>query len=801
MVIEKTEANALGIGSYGAVYRAKIGQLPCAAKILHPTLFHVGDPGSDRIRTLFERECRVLRRIRHPHVIQYIKSFQDEASQLPILLMELMDESLTHYLESLPTPVPHHIQLNISHDVALALEFLHSIGVLHRDLSGNNVLLIAGKRAKVTDFGMAKILDGNVHMTPATFCPGTMAYMPPEAFHVEPKYTEKLDCFSAGVVYLQILTRKFPNPGDRVRPVFNDARYPTGIEVRIPERERRHDDIVLVSPDNPLLHIALDCIHDEARLRPAATEVCARIEALKSTSWSEYVSEQERLEREGGGGGGRRGRGRLTTGDSSNEGEDEEERGVVAERARELETQLGDTQELLQVYQSQCEIVQAQLSSRESDIEDLRREVAKVRKQHAQTVTNLKASLGEKQEKLEDGRYELERAEQNLSEKGSKISDLERQLCQYRTTDFQYQQDREMLSLPVHRLLMPPTSNIKQRALSASDIPSLPGLSTPPPSPDLQWRSYGTARNIEGYSSAVRDTTAFFTDGTSVIVFNTVTGDWTTLPPCPKHSFAVCIVGGLLTAVGGYSEKEGGYSRSLLSLSGGTGGHGGGGGGGGGRVWQETYPSMRYGRTSPSVVSTASLLVVAGGHGSEESGRSVELLDMSTMIWSTATPLPFSIWRASAVTCGNRLYIAGGVREGRPLGCHDVLYCSLSDLQGLSSNSPSSHTHHKKLLPFRLLLSSHKVWHTTAKLPTLQSTLVALQGRMYAVGGQGSLDNTPVSDVHSYSVSTNVWSQSSHMTQPRSRCFAVVVPGNRVMVLGGSVEPYTMTDSIEMAQF
>ena len=69
--------------------------------------------------------------------------------------MELMDESLTKFLERPEStgPLPYHSQLNICHDVALALAYLHSNGIIHRDLSSNNVLLIGeGSRAKVTDF-------------------------------------------------------------------------------------------------------------------------------------------------------------------------------------------------------------------------------------------------------------------------------------------------------------------------------------------------------------------------------------------------------------------------------------------------------------------------------------------------------------------------------------------------------------------------------------------------------------------------------------------------------------------------
>ena len=112
-------------------------------------------------------------------------------------------------------PHPYHIQLNIGQDVALALAYLHSNGIIHRDLSSNNVLLIGeGTRAKVTDFGMSTLIGMNPRMTPLTMCPGTAAYMPPEALIMPPQYSSKLDCFSHGVLTIQMVTRQFPNPGD-----------------------------------------------------------------------------------------------------------------------------------------------------------------------------------------------------------------------------------------------------------------------------------------------------------------------------------------------------------------------------------------------------------------------------------------------------------------------------------------------------------------------------------------------------------------------------------------------------------
>ena len=129
---------SLGIGSYGAVYKAECDDLLCAAKIIHPTLFdqtalHQIAPQREHRLPIrrFEQECEFMNAIRHPNIVQYLGMFQDTETRLPVLLMELMDDSLTHFLESSPQPIAYHIQVNICHDITLALSFLHSNNIVH----------------------------------------------------------------------------------------------------------------------------------------------------------------------------------------------------------------------------------------------------------------------------------------------------------------------------------------------------------------------------------------------------------------------------------------------------------------------------------------------------------------------------------------------------------------------------------------------------------------------------------------------------------------------------------------------
>ena len=281
--VQLIKTEPLGTGSYGAVYKAMCDNLLCAGKILHPTLFQSSDPGAMTIIKQFQQECSVLSAIRHPSIVQYLGSYQDLETQLPVLLMELMDDNLTRFLERSEGSLPYHVQVNISHDIVLALAYLHSNDIIHRDLSSNNVLMTgAGNRAKVTDFGMAKLFNINrATMTPLTMCPGTLPYMSPESLDDPPVYTKKLDTFSFGVLNIQIITRQFPDPGPRTKKIQDPHDPKRRLQEVVLETERRKSHIDLIDATHPLLPIATDCLSYNEEDRPSAQELCHRLAALK----------------------------------------------------------------------------------------------------------------------------------------------------------------------------------------------------------------------------------------------------------------------------------------------------------------------------------------------------------------------------------------------------------------------------------------------------------------------------------------------------------------------------------------
>ncbi len=277
-----TYSTVLGRGAFATVYKAKCGLLPCAAKILHAIFTE--DPAMKALIEKFYQECEHLKNIKHPNIVQYLGVCREPDTQQPVLLMEMLEQSLTHFLERSDAPLLRHVELSICHDVALALEYLHSVKIVHRDLSSNNVLLIGpGSRAKVSDFGMSRVIDTSKtkYTTPLSMAPGTVVYMPHEALGANPKYTEKIDCFSFGVLSIQIMTRQFPNPTDRFKEIESPFSPVGTATIPVLETECRKEHIDMISKSDPLLGIALDCLSLRKDQRPSAQELCRRVENLK----------------------------------------------------------------------------------------------------------------------------------------------------------------------------------------------------------------------------------------------------------------------------------------------------------------------------------------------------------------------------------------------------------------------------------------------------------------------------------------------------------------------------------------
>ena len=267
----------IGVGSFGSVYKAMCDDLLCAAKKIHTALVGPSNsiPNRKNLRIsirVFEAQFKFLQELRHPNIVQYLGMYCEPSSpHQPVLLMELMEKSLTHYLERATGSIPYRTQVSICFDIARALSYLHVNEVLHGKLSCNNVLLSGETcRAKLSDLGMADSLN---------FIVGTSVYdsMPPESFDAQYKYSASGDMFSFGVIIVQIITREFPTPSNKFQHIQEGNRQ---IRVCISEIDRRKNHLSRIEQDHPLLPITLSCLQDNDRDRPTASGFCRELASV-----------------------------------------------------------------------------------------------------------------------------------------------------------------------------------------------------------------------------------------------------------------------------------------------------------------------------------------------------------------------------------------------------------------------------------------------------------------------------------------------------------------------------------------
>ena len=254
---------AIGSGAFGSVFKGRMGGQPCAVKVLHPhallLVSSLETPVQQEALKRFLEECKVLERYKHPNVVRHLSSRIDPRSNLPVLVMELMDESLTRFLEKPSTALSLLTEASLSFDIASALQFLHSENIVHRDLCSDNVLLLHTDQiptAKISDFGMSRILDPDECRTLTTLG-HREGHLPPEAREIaSKKYGPSLDIFSFGVVVVQVVTKssKIARAADR------DAL------------------VKQIKATHPLCSLVHDCIQDEKEKRPNAKDVCRDLE-------------------------------------------------------------------------------------------------------------------------------------------------------------------------------------------------------------------------------------------------------------------------------------------------------------------------------------------------------------------------------------------------------------------------------------------------------------------------------------------------------------------------------------------
>ena len=820
--IELYKSQSLGSGSYGGVCRAKCDGLLCAAKIMHPTLFDLHDPGAASYLQKFQEECHLLSLARHPNVVQYLTTCYDPSTRLPVLLMELCNGSLTDFLERSPGPLSYHIQLNICHDIALALVYLHSNGLIHRDLTGNNVLMVAGPRAKITDFGMSKLATVNPRMTALTLCPGNLLYMSPEALDEAHSYTAKLDIFSFGVIVIQILTRQFPKPTDRFRNLAV-AEDEDEVRVVVRETERRQTHLKLIPETHTLKPIVLQCLQKEKQ-RPSALELSERLSELKQSS--EYTESARQTQ---------------STSDIQQLQEQLHGQRILTDAKKRLvnecTAQITQLQTIVEESQHRMDSKDAELQEKQQIIDTKNRELQE--KQHMietndrelqekqrmietndRELQEKQHMIGTKDRELQEKQSIIETKDRELQEKQHMIETKDRELqastvkiaegtfqasCAHplEMKERQLQQTQEKLivseqlvgefqqSLEQKEKII---SNLQQTISSLSlqlqqQQESATASQTAPAPRDIikmTWRQGKKApQEMTAGAAVVHGNTAYFRPAFSNKLYSYQNKtdqhldeeQWSLLLLHDCKDFGLAVINGLVTSLGGYRN---GYTNFLLSLT----------GEGEMRKWSKIYPPMPTSRSNAACVTTEEALVVAGGYA-EGDLNTVEVMNINTKQWTTVSPLPQPLSQLSCTVCGDTLYIAGSSSHFESPSKYLFTCC----IPGLFKTQIRVGSRLRRSLNRS---RTPNMWKEIHSIPAALSTLASFNGELLAIGGMdASLNRT--STVYRYNPPTDSWSVVSHMKTKRSSCLAATFQ-DCIVVVGGFTTSYSETDSVEILQ-
>jgi tetratricopeptide (TPR) repeat protein/tRNA A-37 threonylcarbamoyl transferase component Bud32 len=250
----------LGEGGMGIVYKARQLSLnrPVAVKMIKAARF----ASVDEVRR-FQNESEAVARLDHPNIVPVFEVGQYEDQHyfsMKLIAGESLDKRSKDYLSD-PRRAAELLAIT-----AGAIHHAHQRGILHRDLKPANILIDSEGRPHVTDFGLAKRVEGDSELTRSGAILGTPAYMAPEqASGKRGAVTTVTDVYGLGAVLYVVLTGKAPFGGDSVIDTLEQVRErppipPTKRNPRVPR---------------DLEVICLKCLEKDPRFRYASADALA----------------------------------------------------------------------------------------------------------------------------------------------------------------------------------------------------------------------------------------------------------------------------------------------------------------------------------------------------------------------------------------------------------------------------------------------------------------------------------------------------------------------------------------------
>ncbi|XP_042002792.1 LRR receptor-like serine/threonine-protein kinase FEI 1 [Salvia splendens] len=272
------EEHVIGAGGFGTVYKLAMddGNIFALKRIVKV------NEGFDRF---FERELEILGSIKHKYLVN-LRGYCNSPTSKLLIYDFLSGGSLDEALHERADQLDWEVRLNIIMGAAKGLAYLHhdcSPRIIHRDIKSSNILLDGNFDARVSDFGLAKLLeDEESHIT--TIVAGTFGYLAPE-YMQSGRATEKTDVYSFGVLMLEIVSGKRPTDASFIEKGLNIVGW---LNFLVSEQRQReivdpHCEGVQIESLDVILSIAIQCVSSLPEDRPTIHRVVQVLESEVTT--------------------------------------------------------------------------------------------------------------------------------------------------------------------------------------------------------------------------------------------------------------------------------------------------------------------------------------------------------------------------------------------------------------------------------------------------------------------------------------------------------------------------------------
>ncbi|XP_053303926.1 receptor-interacting serine/threonine-protein kinase 3 [Spea bombifrons] len=256
----------LGSGTFGSIYKARHVEwnLDVAVKTLNRSVPH-------DLQDLISEAQKMYAASASQHVTRLFGILEDPLKEKHGIVMEYMERDSLYHLISYYYPIPWALKFRILHEVALGMNWLHSLStpLLHLDLKTKNVLLNTDLHIKVSDFGLSKFTHNSPNCDTDSECVGgTLEYMPPEAFQDGYVPDKSTDVYSFAILTSVVLTGNEPYPD--AESFLIRYRIPRGDRPELCSEEEKQ----YVKCLSAATELTKQCWHDDKHKRPPFSKCC-----------------------------------------------------------------------------------------------------------------------------------------------------------------------------------------------------------------------------------------------------------------------------------------------------------------------------------------------------------------------------------------------------------------------------------------------------------------------------------------------------------------------------------------------